>query len=486
STKMLAAESSKRPFSSTCAVFLLTLLAVACTESPPDAPATQIDLPTVNRVVLVTIDTLRADHLSSFGYPLETTPWLDSIVERGVVFRRAYSHSATTKPSHSSLFTSLYPLEHGVLKNTQVLSNEFLTMAEMMRSAGYRTAGFVSTDVPLGGNIGQGFEHWDLPKWQDPNAKHSLYRTAEETVNRAIAWLAAEASVDERLFLWVHLYDPHNPLQPPAEHRGVIAAAATQIRDEHTRLLARRDVPARGPSRYDKILRYDGEIRYADSQLARLERSLDQQGLNRNALWIVTSDHGQGLGAHGWFGHSVQIYNAQLHVPLVVWFADGTVPPRDVEDHVVGHVDVLPTLAELVGGDLSAQILPIRGRSLAPFLRGAPAARSRSFAFAQRSEYASPTRRRRSRGNYEPGSRFALQSLDFKYLLFTEGANEFYDLRADPYELVNLIDDPEHQAHSERFKAEIKALVESSTNDRDVGSVSAEDMERLRALGYIQ
>jgi arylsulfatase A-like enzyme len=468
------------------AITLLATLLATCDRAPAPQVEKPLALPVPDHVVLITVDTLRADHLSSFGYPIETSPWIDSVVERGVVFRRAYSHSATTKPSHASLFTSLYPLEHGVLKNGQVLSTDFFTMAEMMRAAGYRTAGFVSTDVPLDGNVGQGFEHWDLPERTDPEAPRRLYRPAAETVDRALGWLDKEPA-GARIFLWVHVYDPHNPLQPPAIHREIVAAEAEQIgREAHVQGLASSGVPAERPAAYEKILAYDAEIHYADSQLSRLERRFEKLGLAGNMLWIVTADHGQGLGAHGLFGHSVQIYNAQLHVPLVFWFSDGTVPARSVDDQVVEQVDVLPTLAELVDGDLSPQILPIRGRSLVPLLRGAESARARSRAFAQRSEYVSPSRSRQSRSNYEPGSRFALQDLDYKYLLFTAGPDELYDLTNDPHELVDLIDDPRYETTSEQFASEIRRLVESSISEREVVEVSEEDAERLRALGYVQ
>jgi arylsulfatase A-like enzyme len=469
------------------ALAALLSLVVGCGEAVTESPTAPTALPAVERVILITLDTLRADHLSSFGYPLETSPWVDSVVERGVVFRRAYAHSATTKPSHASLFTSLYPLEHGVLQNGHILADDFLTMAEMMRARGFHTAGFVSTDVPLGGNVGQGFEHWDQPEWDDPDKPKSLYRPAGETIDRALAWLDSEVAADERFFLWVHVYDPHSPLRPPAADRQIIERAARALgRDEHVRRLAASDVPAARQRQYDRILRYDSEIHYADRELSRLESRLAEKGLERGALWIVTADHGQGLGAHGWFGHSVQIYNAQLHVPLVFWFADGTVTPRSIEDRVVEHVDVLPTVAELVGGDLAPQIAPIRGRSLTPFLRGEPTARPRTLAFAQRSEYADANPDRHKDGNYEPGSRYSLQSLEFKYLLFTAGEDELYDLTADPYELVNLIASPAHEGERERFARQIKDLVANSVTARAAGRVSEAESERLRALGYIQ
>ena len=140
-------------------------------------------------------------------------------------------------------------------------------------------------------------------------------------------------------------------------------------------------------------------------------------------------------------------------------------PPREIADEVVRHVDVPPTLAQIVDGDLSGQALPMHGRSLAPFLTGEVTSRSRTFAFAQRSQYA-PTPHRRAKGNFEPGSRFSLQSLDFKYLMFTEGEDEFYDLRDDPYEKVNLIALPEHEDNIDRFRSVVQPLLRLQTQDQ--------------------
>ncbi len=455
------------------------------TSDERTAASRDTGLPRPERIIFVTFDTVRADHLSHFGYPQPTSPWFDSVADKGVSFQRAYSHSATTKPSHASMFTSLYPLEHGVVRNGDVLGDSVVTLPELLRDAGFQTAGFVSTDVPLAGNLSQGIEHWDLPEWTDPNAKRSLYRFAEDTVDLAIGWLET-ADPDRPLFLWVHVYDPHNPLQPPAAHQQELAAAADALgKKEFVRFHRSRDVPAQAQTNYDRIVRYNGEIRYADTEVSRLEGALERLGMADDALWILTSDHGQGLGAHGWFGHSVHIYNAQLHVPLVFWFSDGSVPPRRIDDRLVEHVDLLPTIAELLDLDTSAIGAPMRGRSLVPLLRGDEVARSRRFAFAQRSEYADATRSRQAKGNYEPGSRYALQTLDYKYLYFTEGPDELYDLREDPYELADLIDDPGHAEIAEQFRSQVEKVLSEAATAPSAGTVSEAEMERLRDLGYL-
>ncbi len=466
---------------------LVVLLAAVLSGCVGDPQVASRRLPPLEHIVLVTIDTLRADHTSAYGYPVQTTPWLDELAARGIVFRRAYAQSATTKPSHASLFTGLYPVQHGVQNNIDVLDHKFETLAEMLRGQGYRTAAFVSADAPLGGNVGQGFEHWDQPQLDDRQPPTSLYRSAGATVGRAIDWLQSNVSPDEKLFLWVHVYDPHRPMNPPPEHRREVERLIRALgRQRHVETLLAQDIPADDPRGYDRVVDYDAEIRYADTELQRLYRSMDAAGLNGDGLWIVTADHGQGLGAHGRFGHSLQIYNAQLHVPLVFWFTEGTVPARDIGDQVVELVDILPTIADLVEGAEVRQIGPIRGRSLLPFLRGESPRQSKHFAYAERSRYVNPSPARLAKPNHEPGSRYAYQDLEYMYLLFTEGPDELYHLSSDPYEIDNVIDDPAHAEHGAQLRELLIAMLEETTTDRTVGTVSEEEIERLRALGYIQ
>lgn len=457
----------------------IALMLAACAGSGSEGPAAP------DRVILVTVDTLRADHVSAFGYPIETTPFFDRLASEGSLFTRAYAHSATTKPSHSSMFTSLYPIQHGVRNNGLVLDAEFDTLAEMMAAAGYTTAAFVSTDAPLGGQVNQGFETWDQhSNDRGEEGSRRLYRSATETIDRAIDWVR-QRSAGERFFLWVHVYDPHKPLQPPADAAADMEERVARLGEQAYRdLHLSRGIPADDDVARNDIAAYDAEIRYADGQLNRLFESMGAAGLHDGALWVVTSDHGQGLGAHDWFGHSKQIYNAQLWVPLVFWFGDDRTP-RVVQDRVVEHVDLVPTLAEIVGFE-PAQLMPTQGQTLVPYLAGERPRDPKWFAFSERSRYVDASPRRQTRGNYEPGGRYTLQDVEYKYMLFTEGEDEFYDLRSDPYELVNLIAEEEYAERRDQLRDVLAQMIASLPTDREAATVSPEDIERLRALGYIQ
>jgi arylsulfatase A-like enzyme len=377
-------------------------------------------------------------------------------------------------------------LQHGVLNNGLVLDEEFETLAEQFRGAGYRTAAFVSTDAPLGGALSQGFEVWDQYQADtDVEGSRKLYRQAEETVGRAIEWTRS-ASPDEPFFLWVHVYDPHRPIQPPDEDvvavRQMIEAYGE---DRYQQELVRRGVPGDRRAGYEDSVLYDAEILYADRQLERLHTAMVESGLAQRSLWVVTSDHGQGLGAHDWYGHSKQIYNAQIWVPLLFWFHESATA-RVVDDRVVEHVDLLPTLAELAGFE-PQQILPIQGRSLVPLLRGERPTRDRKLlAFAERSRYIDAGPQRQERGNYEEGSRYSLQDLQLKYILFTDGPDELYDLRVDPYEMRDLIDSEDYAEDREQLLRALVRIIETIPSGRQAETVSAEEIERLRALGYIQ
>ncbi len=442
-------------------------------------------LPRPDRVVLVTIDTLRADHVSAWGHPIPTTPFLDRLAGEGVAFRRTYAQSATTKPSHSTMFTSLYPMQHGVQNNSLVLDDEFTTLAESFAAAGYRTAAFVSTDAPLGGNVNQGFELWNQYEADlSVEGGRKQYRSAEETVDEASAWLSS-VGPDEPFFLWIHVYDPHKPMQPPEKEVQDVTLMVERDRDRYVQDLLARGVPADRPAGLEASILYDAEILYVDRQLERVHALMQERGLLDGALWVLTSDHGQGLGAHDWYGHSKQIYNAQLWVPLVFWWGGGVLAPLTVEDRIVEHVDLFPTLADLAGLEVD-QIMPIQGRSLAPLLTGGRVRDARWFAFAERSRYLDAGPRTQDRGNYEEGFRYSLQDLEFKYVLFTEGEDEFYDLRSDPYEMRDLIADPANADRRDQLMDVLLEMIETMPSGRQAQSVGEEDIERLRALGYIQ
>jgi len=464
-------------------VAAMALLLVASSACVPASGGTG-----PKRVILVTLDTTRADHLSAYGYDFNTSPWFDRMAADGVAFGRAYSQSATTKPSHASLFTSLYPTQHGVQNNGLVLDDDFVTMAEVMVDAGYRTAAFISADAPLGGNLRQGFEQWNEPLggYSRAVAGGSAYRPAGATIDAAIAWLDDEADPDAPLFLWVHVYDAHSPLMPPEPYRQQIDELEAGVgSDAHRGRLRSHGIGVDNPDLYERLLDYDAEILYADTQLQRLFDFMSAEGMRDDTVWIITADHGQGLGSHGFFGHAVQIFNAQLHVPLVFWSSEGAFAPRRVDEALVELTDVLPTVLDMVGIDEMDQVMPIQGQSLWPYLHDGTPQTGRGLAYSERSRY-SDTESRRKKPNYEPGFRYASQDLSYKYILFTEGPDEFYDLRTDPYELVNLIDSGDHAEVRGLFRDRLLGLVASTQGGRTPDSVSAEEIARLRALGYLQ
>ncbi len=468
-------------------------LCSACAGSEEgSAPASSAALGEIDRLVLVTFDTLRADHVSAYGYPLATTPFLDSMAESGVQFRRAFAHSAATKPSHSSIFTSLYPLQHRVRSNALVLDEEFVTLAEILRDGGYKTAAFLSIDAPVGGQLGQGFETYDVEERDlTVDGARKEYRHAGETIDAALAWLET-VDPDELLFLWIHVYDPHKPLRPPAGHFATISVEIERFGPQNFReLLQSQGIGPLSDRAVADVVDYDAEVHYADAEVGRLYREMEAMGLQEETLWVLTSDHGQGLGSHGWFGHGKQIYNSQLQVPLIFHTPDGTLAPRLIETQVAEHVDLLPTIVELLGvpeaGTAAvAQPLPMQGSSLVPFLLGRRHDAPKWFSFGERSRYIDDKPRQQDRPNYEGGFRYSLQDREYKYLLFTEGPDEFYDLLADPYEEHNLIDSFEHADKRDQMSSVLADMVASLTSEGQATSVSAEDVERLRSLGYIQ
>src|SRR6266571_7281903 len=252
--------------SSVAAIFLLTTMmsdaacrAGASRSSPPDRP----------NVLLVTIDTLRADHVGCYGYKAASTPTIDALAKRGVRFETALAHAPLTGPSHASILTGRIPPGHGFRNNSGfTLSPRVKTAAEDFRQRGYRTAAFVS-GFPLDRRFGfdRGFETYDdhLPRGNDRRRTPYVERTADRTTEAALRWMDGARAGAAPFFLWVHYYDPHAPYEPPA------------------------DLLARFPSSP-----YDGEIAFVDAQLGRLLRRLEER--SPRTVVLVTADHGEALG----------------------------------------------------------------------------------------------------------------------------------------------------------------------------------------------
>lgn len=306
-------------------------------------------------VLLITVDTLRADHLSSYGYPLETTPNMDALAERGVVFERAIAAASTTAPAHASIMTSRFTRGHsiGFLNDGSRLEGG-VTLAEIFRERGYRTAGFVGNLVLQRRNgFDRGFEFYDdeLPTPELNRASRIRERRAEDTTERALAWLAEPS--DEPVFLWVHYQDPHGPYAPPAEHVGRFRLPSPE--GEPALPVVESELPWEAIPAYQALEglshasayrgRYADEIFYADRSIGRLVEAFE--GLGGKAVVLLTADHGESLGEEGrYFMHGFATTPQLAHVPFIL-VAPGL--PATRRSDLVHHIDVMPTLLDLAG-----------------------------------------------------------------------------------------------------------------------------------------
>jgi len=404
-------------------------------------------------VLLVTIDTLRADHTSAYGYPIPTTPVLEQLAGEGMRFPNMYAASATTGPSHAALLTGRYPRALGYLKNGHVLHGEFRTLAEILTDAGYQTAAFVSS-MPVGSafGFGQGFEHYDQqPSTRSPVKRNGARRNSrygDETVDALDQWLRRRR--DPRpLFVWLHLFDPHAPYQSPEQ------------------LLEGAKWPRRTSS---PNKRYDAEIRFADQQLGRAVTMLRKRAGDRGVIVATTADHGEGLGDHNWRGHGLNLHQEAVRVPLVVSWP-GRLEPAEPNAPAM-LIDVAPTILSLLDMTIPEEF---DGRDLTGAL---PEDRT---LFLQRREYGS----RREKGRRVKGEMIALVTNRFKYIRAPQEKRwELYDLHEDPGEMTNLA--KEKKIVRAKLEKQVRQWLEDTPPPNfKQPEISDEDRDALRALGYV-
>lgn len=448
------------------------MLVTACGPASAPSSATDEKAPRVPSVVVVTLDTTRADHLGFHGYVRDTSPNLDALAEQSIVFERAYAPMSTTLPSHVSLFTGTYPEEHGVLANVKhgglkfVPSPKLTAAAEIAEANGWATAGFVSSaPVKRETGVDAGFETFDQPS--------GYQRPAQETIDPALSWLA-EHDRDAPFFLWVHLFDPHNPYRPPVEYRDLFE------RDQAFEdFLAEREIPDsvfwKGADRDVRRVTdlYDGEIRYMDEQLGRLFDLLEQRGLWDEILLVIAGDHGEGLGQHGELTHGC-IHGSQLHVPML--FRGPGTSPRRVDD-VVSLVDLLPTAFGETAPEFWEELISqATGRNVL--------AEEPGLVVSQRTA--------RDRPDIHP---FAFTLTTPRHKLVWEpaegGSTRLFDLESDPHELRDVSRD--HPRVVDELR---QTLVDEVSRQKDRGQLLRPDAEpeqpfdperldQLRSLGYI-
>jgi arylsulfatase A-like enzyme/Tfp pilus assembly protein PilF len=431
--------------------WLWAMLLAACASTAASAPPNTAAPPRPN-IVLITLDTTRADRMGFLGSERGLTPNLDELARRGVVFSRAYAQVPLTTPSHATILTGTYPGFNHVNYMGDPLGKALPFLPEILHRNGYRTAAFVGALVldprKLAPGFERGFDIYDAGFHRRRGSEdryRSLERRGEEVVNRALAWLSKQPAGP--FFLWVHLYDPHDPYSPPEPYQ-------TRYQAEP----------------------YDGEIAYTDSVVGRLITGLRTRGLFDGALLAVMADHGEAFGEHGENHHGIFLYDETIHVPLL-FKLPGQHSSRKVETGV-GLVDVAPTI-------LQAAHLPVppvmQGESLLSFMKldQAGAASQPNDSNLQRSVYAESAYGRLSFG----WSTLRAWRTE-KYLYIEAPERELYDQSADPLAAHNLA--PDSKAVADTAAAQIVEFYRKTKGAAaERTTLSPQQNESLQALGYL-
>ena len=446
-------------------------------------------------IVLVTVDSLRADHVGWHGYERDTTPNLDRWADSSGVFTDAFSHACSTRPSFPAIMTSSYPLMYGGYER---LSEQRTTIAEALHQTGYETAGFhsnlyLSADFGYDRGFDQFFDsktdpsmlakarqavktHLDdegiiynvLQRMFNATEKRtgielgSAYVEAADITDRALEWV--QDAPESPRFLWVHYMDVHHPYVPPKEHQRCFR---DQTIDDRDAVQLRRKMLEAPDEITDEELQslidlYDAEIRYVDEEIERLLDSI-RSHWGEDVIFAFTADHGEEFLDHGRFSHAATFYDEVLHVPLLL--SDGDL--GGTYDDLVGLLDIAPTLLEYAGGEQPEEFY---GESL---LRVESGDRSRDDVIAEWADLETGERR------------FGVRTPEWKYIVLEDDTKKLYNLRDDPDETDNLIDKVTDMRKNlqERVREHERLLEDTKADIGDV-HMDEEVQQRLRDLGY--
>ena len=394
----------------------------------------------VRHIVLISIDTCRADYLSCYGYHLKTTPNIDAVAGEGIIFENAVTSVPLTLPSHSTMLTGTIPPYHGVRSNTSYRLSDFnLTIAEILQEKGYKTGGVIGEFI-LGSQLGisQGFDEYNDRFLGQRERYFEKERRAGEVSDLAVKWIGENA--DEDFFLFLHYFDPHVEYIPPEPFASKFAENP-----------------------------YAGEIAYTDECIGKVIDKLKSLGIYESTLLIITADHGESFGEHDEYTHSYFIYNPTIKVPLV-FKLPGQNKAKRIKD-MVGIIDIVPTILGQAGFSIP---IDVQGEDLsAYFNEEAQGLKGRYFYC----ESLIPSM-------IKCNSLYGVICDDWKYIQTTR--DELYNLKDDPAEINNLI---EKQAEQSVFlKKQLKKILVEQSRAEHRGSrvqTDQQSVERLRGLGYL-
>lgn len=425
----------KSPGSKKIYFFLLLPLFLGIIYADVIHPISQKKASSPLNVLLITIDTLRADRLSCYGSQNVKTPHIDGLAEKGILFKRAFSHTSTTLPSHTTILTGVTPLYHGVHDNSNFIASEdLLTLAEHLKKFGYATGAVVGA-YPLDMRFGlnQGFDLYD-DDYGNQNFQNPLYveRRAERVVERAVEWLDDQT---KPWFLWIHCFDPHFPYEAPDPYR-------TEYNDYP----------------------YNGEVAYVDFSLEKIFSFLKNKNIQDKTVIVLTSDHGESLGQHGEETHGYYAYNTSIWVPLIIYIPSAT---GIQVDQAVSHADIFPTVCDVLNVKKPEFL---QGASLLPLMQGKKIVENPIYFESLYPYY--------SRG-WAPIRGYIFGQK--KYI--DSPIPEFYDLEKDFDELINLAEKKELGPYQKNLASIVNE--QSHSEDKAVQKTDREALEKLKSLGYI-
>jgi arylsulfatase A-like enzyme len=430
-------------------------------------------------VVLITVESLRPDHMASYGGPRVTSPHIDALAREGMLYENARAPTSWTLPSHASLFTGLYPTVHQTTAPLGKLGDSYTTLAEVLAAHGYQTAGVVSGPyLRREHGLAQGFQFWDdsIAALTDFEAHNEV--TSPRMEASLAAWLREKRDPKRPFFLFAYFWDPHYDYIPPPPYSEMFVDAGMRPVDVTNYELSpavHAGIPKEELAWVEA--QYDGEIRWTDDHLGRFFDLLRAQGLWDHTLVIVAADHGEEFFEHGRKGHMNALYVESVHVPLIVKYPHGGPVGRD--PRLASLVDVFPTVLQVTGTPAD---LPLQGRSL---LR-APEPDRPVFTELRATRYFGPSYEYSTVKHWE-----AIREGDWKLITVAEEKRtELYDVAKDPAETNNVAsEEPERtgemRAALTQWQEKARRL---AANFRPGGraTVEAAARDRLRALGYLR
>lgn len=416
-------------------------------------------------LLLITIDTLRADRLGCYGFEKNTSPSIDKFSEESLLFENAVVQTPFTGPSHSSIFTGKYLANHGVLSNGYILTDDNVALAEVLKKNGYTTGAFIASYVlKKDYNYNQGFDVYSGGEVSE--------RRADEVTNDLLQWI--EKNKKEKFFAWAHFYDAHCPYFPPEEFRDRFRGQYKGDFDTDKKC---------GKTQYNKIelsgddveyvkSMYEAEIAYVDSNMKQIFEALAEWGLKENTVIVITSDHGESLYEKGLFGHNLCLYDYEIKIPLIIHYP-GMKRRGEREVKQVQSVSIMPTLLDMLNIDFPEKIDGKSFYSLFTENKGGD-----DIAY---SRIALET-------DIDKLPEYSLRTDKWKLIADENGNRELFDILTDPGESVNLSEDTEVITETAKLSESIKAIIrkEKEQTSKKVQNMSDKTISDLKTLGYIR